>query len=34
MTKTVVFAGKSKRAGLVRAGMSKAGMNITSELQD
>lgn len=34
MTKTVVFEGKSKRAGLVRAGMSKSRMNITSESQD
>ena len=34
MTKTVVFDGKAKRAGLVRAGASKSKMNITSESQD
>lgn len=33
MTKTVVRAGKSQRAGVVGAGMSSAGMKITSELQ-
>ena len=33
MTKTVVFDGKAKRVGLVRAGASKSKMNITSESQ-
>ncbi len=33
MTKTVVLAGKSKRAGEVRAGMSRAISNITFEPQ-